>query len=172
MPVTHRTDIRPHFHRRITEGFITYANDKATAAGLQLARMMLDYRAPDGPDVYGYQLDIGRVMTELRDNGVTEKDVLIRVAEFVAFMEASPHRFRSQSEEDFALSRGVIHLVRWKAGGRRYGARLLKHLGPLIREHCYAWALALVRKLSQEIDVRRSLLRQAMDFGDRPNAAS
>src|SRR6185312_7133419 len=79
VPLRYRQEIRPRFHAWITEGFAKYAKHKATAAGLELAQMLLDYQ----PSAHGfsYELAIRNIMSELKANGIGPQEILIRVAE-------------------------------------------------------------------------------------------
>jgi hypothetical protein len=163
MPLRYRVEIGPHFHSWATSGFQKYAAHPATQAALVLADELMRYKA-----VYGftYERTVENYMTNLRDCGVTPADVLIRVVEYVGFMEANPARIRSQREEDFALARGVLHLIPYKLSGRPEGARMLNALGPMVREACYLFALGLARKLKDDTDKRAALMRRAGNFGD------
>ena len=162
MPLRYRQEIRPRFHAWITEGFAKYAKHKATAAGLELAQMLLDYQ----PSAHGfsYELAIRNIMSELKANGIGPQEILIRVAELVAFMETNPSRLKSQREEDFALARNVMHLTPRNLRGRRHGAKVMQHLGPLIREHCYVWAGRFVRRLREDRERVSELKRQAITY--------
>jgi hypothetical protein len=161
MPLRYRVEIGPHFHAWAVEGFRRYASHPATQAALALADELLHYKATHD---FTYQRAIENYMGNLRDSGVTPADVLIRVVEYVGFLEANPTRIRSQREEDFALARGVLHLVPYRLIGRPTGARMLKALGPMVRESCYLFALGLARKLVSDSRKRADLMRQAGDF--------
>ena len=115
-------------------------------------------------DATDYQLEQLQKLGELKANGIGPQDILIRVAELVAFMETNPSRLKSQREEDFALARNVMHLTPRNLRGRRHGAKVMQHLGPLIREHCYVWAGRFVRRLREDRERVSELKRQAMDY--------
>jgi hypothetical protein len=165
VPVTYRSDIKPQYNLWVASGFTRYEQHPALKAGLELANFLLSYRA--SARGFTYELSIEHIMATLRANEITAKDVLIRIAELVAFMEDHPGRIRNQRTEDFMLARGLIHMLRWKQGGARHGAKVLQHLGPLIRDHLYVWALRFVRRLKEDVSRVEELKKQAVDYGDR-----
>jgi hypothetical protein len=162
VPFEYRKDIGPHY-KWVAEGFDRYISHRATEAGLQLASEVLNYRATHG---FTYQREIERYMTRLRDHGITAGDVLVRVAEFVAFVDQRQGKLGSQKEEDFALARIVIHLAPVRRGERRPSGRVLSVLGSMLRDACYLYAMRLVAKLRKDAEERAELKRRSANFED------
>lgn len=149
MSLRYRQHIRPHFHQWIALGLGRYTDHPATKAGLALADRLLHYKASHE---FTALLAVEHLMATLRDHGVTAKDLVVRVAEFHAFFDTRPDAVRSQREEDFAIARGVAHLIPWKGSGRTLGSKVLQHLGPLVREHCGLFCMRLVARLKSDLE--------------------
>jgi hypothetical protein len=123
-----------------------------------LAEQLLQYKASHE---FTALLAIERLMTSLRDYGVTARDLVVRIAEYYAYFDARPDTVRGQREEDFAVARGVVHLIAWKGSGRTLGSKVLQHLGPLIREHCGLFCMRLVRRLKEDLQQEAELKKVA-----------
>lgn len=164
----YRSQIRPHYHDHIRVGFDRYRSKRATQAALQLAQEALDftYTPPQDSVQCRKWVTLARAMGDLRDGGVTAEALLCRVAEFVAYLEDHPSTFKSRRAEEFALARCVLHMIRWQGEGRGQGAELMEVVGPLIREACYPFALALVKKLTQDIDHQHELKKASANLDD------
>ena len=161
VPLRYRKEIGPRFHTWATEGFNRYANHAATAAALKLTDGLLNYQPTHD---FSYQRKLANWLEHLRHGGVTARDVLIRVTELCAFIDANPGRLRSQREEDFALARNVLYLTPHSLSSRPEGARILSALGPLVREACYPFALGLARRLRRDTEERAALVKASGDF--------
>ena len=158
MSLRYRQQIRPHYHEFIALGLSRYAEHPATKAGLALADQLLRYKASHE---FTALLAIERLMNTLRDHGVTARDLVVRVAEFHAYFDGRPDAVRAQREEDFAIARGIVHLIAWKGSGRTIGSKVLQHLGPLIREHCGLFCMRLVARLKEDLEKQAELKKVA-----------
>jgi hypothetical protein len=166
MPIDYRRDVRRHYHAFIDEGMRRYASHRAMQAGLTLATGLLQGSldaAAANPDAFTHEILPARAFRMLADHGVTAGQLLARVAEVVAFIDHHPERVPSQRFEDHMLSRAVLTLVPWKLRFNP-GAKMLRHLGALLRERLMPWALSFTRKLRQDIKDERALVRESTAF--------
>lgn len=163
VPIKFDRDVHRHYHAFVKEGMARYANHKAMQAGLQLADELLRYTPSDPQAAFTFETECAHAVAMLVDHGVQPAHLLARIAELVCFFEDHPERVPSQRVEDFALARGVLTLVPWKVRFNP-GAKLLKHLGPLVRARLYPWALAFVRKLKRDVADRAELMRTSATF--------
>jgi hypothetical protein len=103
-------------------------------------------------------------MRRLKAAGVTPKDLLVRVVEFVAHMDGHPDTFRKQREEDFALARALVRMVRCPKGSKRPQGHMLAALGELTRMNLYPFALSLIKRLHEDGERRDALRRASLNF--------
>jgi hypothetical protein len=159
--ITYDRHIKPHFHRWATEGFAKYRGHPATVTALTLAGMVLDWK-PTAE--YSYQVNAWRLLQRLKDNGITPADVLVRVLEWVGWMNANHGKVTTQREEDSHLARLVLTLTPYGVRYRPPGGHVIRHIGSLVREHCYLWAMRLATKLEADGDELARLKRASGDF--------
>jgi hypothetical protein len=164
MSVEYRSEVKPHYHRWAAEGLARLAPHAATQAGIELANMLLDYKAP--PDSMRHTVDtnVERLMKELRDHGVTAEHLCCRVAELSAFLKAHPGRARNTRAERFVYARGVLHLIRRNGNGTRVGAFVMNALGALVMEHLGAWAVKFCDKLERDTSKKNDLKKRAAAY--------
>lgn len=166
MPLTYRTHVAPRFHRWCLDGYRRLADHPAMAAGRELAARCLAYTYEPDPSVVqvaGWR-HAAQAMRLLRDNGATPEQLMLRVAEMVALFDAEPHRCPSQTAEDMALGRAVLHILRWQGEGRGQSKTLTLAVARHVREQLYAWAAAFVRKLHADQDKDAELAKRAATF--------
>lgn len=162
MAIRYDTAIRPHFHRWALAGFAKYRDHKATQTALSLAQMLLDWK-PTAE--FTYQTHAWRLLKGLRDNGVLPEHVLVRVLEWIGWMNANPGKVVNQREEDSHLARLVLTLTPYGLRYRPPGGHTIRLIGELVREHCYLWAMRLATKLEADGDAMANLRRSSGDFG-------
>lgn len=149
------------YRARVASGLARYENTKAVQAALHLSNEILNYRATFG---WTKQLNLQSQMGRLRGAGVTPRDLLARVCEHYALVEANPHRFRTSREEDHAISRAVLRLD--KMGTWRPNAHLMNYLGGILREELGAFAIMFIRRLQADARQRQEFREQLADFSE------
>ena len=167
MPLNNREHIKPTVHGWIADGFARWSSHEAMRACVKLAEKLLHYAEP-GEKGAGWLLierhAVAGIFRQMRDHGITPEQLFLRVAEYVAFFNRHPERAAERKVEEFALARGVLHLLPWSLTGRRHGARVLKALGQIVKDHLYVAANAFVRRLEDDDAEKGALLKQAVRF--------
>jgi hypothetical protein len=162
--VEYRTEVKPHFHRWCADGLQRLRQHPATAAGIELANMLLQYTAPPNSIQHRQDTGIEAVFTELRNHGVTAEDLLCRVAELQAFLKRHPGRAKNTRATRFVFARGIIHLIRRNGTGERTGALVMNGLGEMVLEYLGAWSIRFVDKLDRDSSHTGELMRQAANY--------
>lgn len=145
------------FSKMIDRGLCKYANSKAYSAALRLADDLLNFEPPARFNVY---LDIERRMKALQGEGVTPSDVVRRVCAYFAYTRLHPRP--DQRSDDYGLARAVVRLA--PLGKWRPNSRLLKFLGPEIRERLSVFTNAFLDRVEADEAERRALKDASRDF--------
>jgi hypothetical protein len=163
MAIRYDRHIKPGYHAWVEAGFVRNQHQTGPMdAGLRMAQMLLDWTPTT--ERRSCELEARRYLDMLVQNGVAPKDVLIRVAEFVAWMENNPGRVHNLREENSHLARLVLTLVTWKLRYKQPEGKVVRFLGELIREHCMTFATKLVQKIRRDADKWHDLKMQSGDF--------
>ena len=139
---------------------------RALQASLTLAQQALDFTYEPLPGeirVKGWQF-VATQIEHLKSAGVTAEVLFARVAELVAFLQDHPEACRTRREEDFAIARAVLHIVRWRGVGQGQGASMLAAVGTHLREYLVGPALAFVRRLAADQGRAAELRQTAVAF--------
>ena len=148
-------------YQYIGAGLAQYQEHPAVKAALRLTEELMNYRARYG---FGYEIATETLMRALRDAGREPIDVLRRVCEIVAFIRSHPHRYPTVRTEDHALANGLLKLA-----GPNYvrpPSRVLRHLGGIIRDYLYPFAVNLTRRLEADEEQRRALIAESEKIGE------
>lgn len=151
------------YHAWIADGIARYGNRKGTHSAVRLAEELLAY-VPAGNWRPGR--DIRAQLDRLVRGGVEPVEIVQRVCEFFAYVEAHPHRFNSPrpQEQDHALARAVLSLR--PVGSARTGAKMQRFLGEMLRGSLGPFALTLVRRLQKDDAERIARVRDSMNLDE------
>lgn len=141
----------------IDRGLVRYSNTKAYNAALRMADELLNY---EPSHQFTVLLQMQRRLRILQGAGITPLDVVRRVCAYVAYIRLHPRP--DQRSEDYGLARAVLRLAPLE--GFRPQGRLLKFLGPEIRERLYVFANAFLDRLERDESERRARLADSADF--------
>jgi hypothetical protein len=161
--VNYRDDVKPNYHAFCAEGLSRLKDHPATQAGIELAQMLLDWRAP--PDSIRHKVDtrVALVIASLRDEGITAEQLSCRVAEIAAYLKIHPVAARNTRVERFIYARAVAHLIRRNLKGQRPGAEAFNALGEMITAHLGVWAAKFINKLERDLSRKEELRRMDYD---------